>query len=186
MFLTTFFDFNSYNGSGSGKIKKSSDPSEASPVETGDARLTTGSAAFVETDDIPVDDFVPVEGLPPDKTMLSSQTMEELVRLCERVNVDHSGFTAREEYVEALQARYPKQAQRRLSQGVSDVAAFLQSGNKAQENNIKVDDLFKFLLNKLKVERDLQTKIIKTYSNKEKISLLGDCVRSGLHLNFLG
>lgn len=131
-----------------------------------------------DVDDIPMDDFVPVEGLPPDKTMLSSQTMEELVRLCEHVNVDHSSFTTREEYVEALQARYPKQKMQRMhSQGISDVASFLQSGNKAQENNIKVDDLFKFLLNKLKVERDLQKKIINVYSDKDKIALLGECVR---------
>lgn len=144
-----------------------------SPVGTG-----LGDLGSREFDDIPVDDFVPVEGLPPDKTMLSSQTMDELTRLCEHVNVDHSSFTTREEYVDALQARYPKEKMSRSrSLCVSDVSTFLQSGVKAQENNIKVDDLFKFLLNKLKVERDLQRKIIKVYSTKEKVCLLGECVR---------
>ena len=150
-------------------------PFERPPSPVGPGLGDLGSRDF---DDIPVDDFVPVEGLPPDKTMLSSQTMDELMRLCEHVNVDHSSFTTREEYVDALQARYPKEKiSRSRSLCVSDVSTFLQSGIKAQENNIKVDDLFKFLLNKLKVERELQRKIIKVYSTKEKVCLLGECVR---------
>lgn len=148
--------------------------------KNGELAVETSSPSKMSSpdDEIPVDDFVPVEGLPPDKTMLSSQTMDELVHLCQHVNIDYSAFTTKEEYVDALQARYPKEKLNRgHSARVTDVAAFLDSGAKAQANNIKVDDLFTFLLNKLKVERDLQKKIMAVYTVKEKVSLLGECVR---------
>lgn len=131
-----------------------------------------------DDDIVPVDDFVPVEGLPPDKTMLSSEPMEELVRLADKFCIDHSKFSSKEEYVVALQARYPKtKAPRNKLSRLNEVASFLDSGKKAQEGKIEVDDLFQFLLQKLKVEKDLQEKIMRAYTLKEKISVLGDCVR---------
>jgi hypothetical protein len=127
-----------------------------------------------------VDDFVPVEGLPPDKTMLSSHTMDELVKLCQQFNIDVSSFAAKEEYVLALQARYPKEKlHKTASMRVTDASASLEAeagAGRAQANAIQVDDLFKSLLIKLKVKADLQRHITAAYTMKEKVSLLGECV----------
>ncbi len=140
-------------------------------IESGEA--TSSQATSERVDDI--DGIIPVAGLPPDKTMLSSETMEALQGLCVAAGIDYTHFKSREEYVAALQRLYPKPPlNRQNSDAVKEV---LKGGKVTKDASVKLDDLFRYLLQTLQVQADLQNNMLSAYSLQEKGLILGDCKR---------
>lgn len=125
-------------------------------------------------DSMMIDEMLPI-GLPPDKTMLSSCTMEELIKFCNSMNIKHAAFTDVKQYVAALQKLYPEDKKKSVEDKLLKLDDHQASLSREEENN--VNTLFIQLLNKLQVAPELKKRVQLKYTTQEKIDLLVDSTR---------
>ncbi len=119
-----------------------------------------------------IDDILPI-GLPPDKTMLSSCTLEQLINFCTAANINQSAFTDTKQYVAALQKLYPESNKATVSQKLE----LLPASSLTAEEVTNINTLFIQLLNKLQVEPAVSKILQQKYSVTEKVDVLGDSTR---------
>ena len=129
-------------------------------------------SATATDNDMLIDDILPI-GLPPDKTMLSSCTLEQLINFCTAANINQSAFTDTKQYVAALQKLYPESNKSTASQKLE----LLPGASLLTEEITNVNTLFIQLLNKLQVEPAVSKNLQQKYTITEKIDVLGDSTR---------